>query len=194
LTTKTTLQKSAARFLGIAESGVSGAKQSILGGVVMRADLIIDGITYGEVTVRGMDASDAVIAMARHLSRDDLNSIMLHGSVIAGYNIVDLPKVYQITKLPIISITKEPHEDLQTHLESTFPSDWEKRWEIACRNGLMQPLVLNTKTTVFVQFVGCDWDTVKGVLKRLTRFGGVPEPIRIARLLARAVVTQQTDV
>jgi endonuclease V-like protein UPF0215 family len=173
---------------------VSGAKQSILGGVVMRADLIIDGITYGKATVREMDATDAIIAMVRHLSRDDLNGIMLHGSVIAGYNIVDLPRVHQMTQLPVISITKEPHEDLQTHLETTFPSDWEKRWEIACRNGTMKPLALNTTATVFVQFFGCDWDTVKGVLKRLTRFGGVPEPIRIARLLARALVTQQTDV
>lgn len=171
---------------------MSGAKQSILGGVVMRADLIIDGMIYGETTVRGMDASDAVIAMVRHLSRDDLNGILLHGSVIAGYNIVDLPRIHQKTQLPVISITKEPHEDLQNHLESTFPSDWKTRWKIACRNGPMQPLALNTKSTVFVQFVGCNWDTVKGVIQRLTRFGGVPEPIRIARLLARAIVTQQT--
>jgi endonuclease V-like protein UPF0215 family len=172
---------------------LSGAKQSILGGVVMRADLIIDGIIYGETAVRGMDASDAVIAMFHQLSREDLNGIMLHGSVIAGYNIVDLPRIHQKTKLPVISITKEPHEDLQTHLKSTFPSDWKTRWEIACRNGPMQPLALNTKSTVFVQSVGCDWDTTKSIIKRLTRFGGVPEPIRIARLLARAIVTQQTD-
>lgn len=160
----------------------------------MRADLIIDGITYGEITVRELDASDTVISMVRHMNRDDLNGIVLHGSVLAGYNIVDLPKIHQVTKLPIFSITKEPHEDLLTHLKSTFPSDWEKRWEIACRNGLMQPLELNTKSTVFVQFVGCDWETVQGVLKRLTRFGGVPEPIRVARLLARAIVMHQTGV
>ena len=173
---------------------MSGAKQSILGGVVIRADLIIDGLIFGETTVRGMDASDTVIAMVRQLGRDDLNGILLHGSVIAGYNIVDLPRIYQKTKLPVISITKEPHEDLQTHLKSTFPSDWKTRWEIACRNGPMQPLALETKSTVFVQFVGCNWDTAKGVIKRLTRFGGMPEPIRIARLLARAIVTQQTGV
>ncbi len=158
----------------------------------MRSDLIIDGIIYGETTVRGMDASDAIIAMICHLSRYDLNGILLHGSVIAGYNIVDLPRIHQKTNLPVISITKEPHEDLQTHLKSTFPLDWKTRWEIACRNGPMQPLALNTKSTVFVQFVGCHWDTVKGVIQRLTQFGGVPEPIRIARLLARAIVNQQT--
>ncbi len=160
----------------------------------MRADLIIDGIIYGKTTVRGMDASDAVIAMVRHLSRDDLNGILLHGSVIAGYNIVDLPRIHQKTQLPVISITKEPHEDLKTHLKSTFPSDWKTRWEIACRNGPMQALALNTNSTVFVQFDGCEWDAAKGVIKRFTRFGGVPEPIRIARLLARAIVTQQTGL
>ena len=100
----------------------------------MRIDMIVDGIVFGEVTVRGMDASDAIIAMLRHMNRDDLNGILLHGTVIAGYNIIDLTEIHQFSNLPVISITKEPQEDLQTHLRSTFPSDWEPRWEIASRN------------------------------------------------------------
>jgi endonuclease V-like protein UPF0215 family len=154
----------------------------------MRLDLIVDGIIFGEVTVRGMDASDAIIAMVRRMNRDDLNGILLHGTVIAGYNIIDLSRIHQFSNLPVMSITKEPHEDLQTHLRTTFPSDWKSRWDIASQNGSMYPLKLDTMSIIHVQFVGCDWETATAVLKRLTKFGGVPEPIRVARLLARAKV------
>lgn len=191
LNSESSLLKPAARFFGIAESGLLGAVDTILGGVVMRADLILDGLVWGKATLRGMDASEAVLTMIHKLARKDLNGIMLHGSVIAGYNVVDLIQLYSQTKLPVISVTKAPQENLKEHLISTFPSDWETRWEIALRNGGMKPLELDTDAIVFVQFVGCEWDTVKGIINRLTRFGGIPEPLRVARLLARALVKIQ---
>ncbi|MFW9830411.1 MAG: DUF99 family protein [Candidatus Thorarchaeota archaeon] len=193
MSSELSLLKPAARFLGVAESGLLGAVDTILGGVVMRADLILDGLVWRKATLRGLDASEAVIEMIQQLDRQDLNGIMLHGSVIAGYNVIDMIQLYSATKLPVISVTKAPQENLKEHLISTFPSDWEIRWEIVLRNGVMKPIKLDTESTVFVQFIGCSWETVKGVINRLTRFGGIPEPLRVARLLARALMKSQSS-
>jgi endonuclease V-like protein UPF0215 family len=191
VTPETSILKPAARLLGIAESGLMGALYSLLGGIVIRADLIIDGIIWTKVTVRGMDASDAIIEMVQKLARDDLNGIMIHGCVLASYNIIDLVKVHEATDLPIISITGKPQEDLETHLKSTFPSSWQERLKVSRRNGEIQSFLLDNQHTVYGQFVGCKKEVVKGILKRFTRFGGIPEPIRVARILARALLKNQ---
>ncbi|MFX1491657.1 MAG: DUF99 family protein [Promethearchaeota archaeon] len=191
MTPETSLLKRAARLLGIAESGLMGASHSVLGGIVIRADLIIDGIIWSKVTVRGMDATETIISMVQRLARDDLNGIMIHGCVLAGYNIIDLSEVYKATNLPVISITGEPHEDLESHLKSTFPSDWKARLKVARRNGEMHSISIDNQNTVYGQFIGCKKQIVKGVLKRFTHFGGIPEPIRVARILARALVKNE---
>lgn len=159
----------------------------------MRADLIIDGLIWDKITIQGTDASDTIIKMVGNLSRTDCNAILLRGSVIAGYNIVDLTLLYETLGIPVISVTSEPHENLRDHLSHTFPHNWKVRWEIASRNGDMRPLSLETQAKVFLQWKGCEWSEVQGLIHRLTRFGGIPEPLRVARLLARALTRYQME-
>ena len=153
----------------------------------MRVDLIIDGILWDKITIQGTDATDTIIRMIHRLSRTDCNAIMLRGTIIAGYNIIDLGLLHEATSLPVISVTSEPQENLRDHLIHTFPKNWKGRWIIASQNGEPKSLSLETQTEVFVQWKGSDWSEVKGVIRRLTRFGRIPEPLRVARLLARAL-------
>ncbi|MFX0169055.1 MAG: DUF99 family protein [Candidatus Hodarchaeota archaeon] len=185
--TASSLSKPSVRLLGIAESGLTGSTHTILGGIVMRADLIIDGIVWGKASIQGTDASETIIKMVHDLSRTDLNGVLIRGTVIAGYNIVDLSLIHEVTNLPVISVTSEPHENLRDHLIHTFPSNWKARWKISRRNGELQPLLLDTHSTVFVQFKGCKWNEIQALIRRVTRFGSIPEPLRVARLLARAL-------
>jgi endonuclease V-like protein UPF0215 family len=173
---------------GLAESGRTGSVHSILAGVVMRADFVIDGLIWDKISIQGTESSDTIVRLIRQLARTDLNGILLRGTIIAGYNIVDLALVHQTFQVPVISVTNEPQENLRSHLIHTFPSTWEPRWEIAQRNGDPQPLALETGATVFLQWKGTERNIVKSVIRRLTRFGGIPEPLRVARLLARALV------
>jgi endonuclease V-like protein UPF0215 family len=188
LTSNKGLLKPATRLLGIAESGVMGASHTILGGVVMRRDLIIDGMIWDRATIRSTDSTEAILRMYKHLARSDINGLMLHGTIIAGFNIIDLTQLSNETALPIISITKEPHEDLKEHLKSTFPSKWVTRWKLVQQNGPSKQIAAEPNSIAYVQFKGCDLEVVKGVIKRFTRFGGIPEPIRVARLFARAKI------
>ncbi|MDD2253136.1 DUF99 family protein, partial [Methanoculleus sp.] len=105
------LAKSGIRVLGIAES-YSGREQSTLAGIVMRKDLRIDGAAFARVTVGGMDATDAVIGIVTDLARRDINLIMISGSVIAWYNIIDPAAVQDATGLPVIVTTYEESEGL----------------------------------------------------------------------------------
>jgi endonuclease V-like protein UPF0215 family len=187
------LLKAAVRVLGIAESAPSNARMTILGGVIMRADLIIDGMEWTTATIGGMDSTDAVLNLVHKIGREDLGCIMLHGSVIALYNMIDLQQLNNDTGLPIISVTKEAQGDIRQHLMRAFPDEWQSRWDIACKNGPMQPIMLQTGNEVFVQFFGAELGGVKTLLERLTRFGGLPEPIRVSRLFARTLARTGKD-
>ncbi|MFX1509050.1 MAG: DUF99 family protein [Promethearchaeota archaeon] len=181
------------RLLGIAESGVTGASSSILCGVVIRSDLVIDGVIWDHVTIRGMDATQTILRMLERLNRLDIRGIMLHGTVIAGYNIVDMTLLFEELSLPIISVTKQPQENLKQHLLSTFPEDWSNRWVVAQRNGDIYPVVITDTTKMFVQCKGCELEDAKNIIKQFSRSTGLPEPIRVARLLARAFVEQTSQ-
>ncbi len=56
----------------------------------MRSDLVIDGFAFGEATVEGDDATEAILRLYRSLKRDDVNLMLLSGCIISLYNIVDV--------------------------------------------------------------------------------------------------------
>jgi len=176
--------KKGLRVLGIAES-FRGKDRSVLAGVVMRKDLLIDGVGVGEVTVGGMDATGAVIDLYLTLKRQDVNLIMLSGCIIAWYNIIDPAEVHAVTGVPVVVVTYEDSEGLEEELKAHFPGD-EERVLAYRRLGERLPLHLKNGYTAYIRAVGTDFDTAGRVVDAFTLEGKVPEPLRVARLTARA--------
>jgi len=181
--------KPAFRVLGVSESfRPTLGDKSLLAGVVVRADLLVDGFAIGECTLGGMDATDSVIEMYRSLGRDDVNLIMLGGCIISLFNVIDLNRVAEETGLPLLCVTYNPSEGLSEVIKSRFPEDWEERLRVYESNGPREEISLKTGYTVHVRRLGISRRAAEVVLNRFTLSGRVPEPVRIARLLARALL------
>ncbi|RPJ54226.1 MAG: DUF99 family protein [Methanobacteriota archaeon] len=174
------------RALGVAES-FAGRERSILGGVVMRRDLRVDGMAIGSCTVGGMDATDAVIRLFETLERRDINVLLVSGAVIAWYNIIDAPAIARAISLPVIVVTYEASEGLADDIAHHFPGDRE-RLSAYERLGERRPVDLPTGYRVFVRSFGLAENDAARLCSAFTLDGRVPEPIRAARLLARAVL------
>ena len=102
------LEKKGIRCLGIAESfqpKSSKTNKSVLSGVVMRSDLLIDGIISSQIQLYGDDATERIIEMCKKLNRKDINCILIGGSIISLFNIIDIKKINTQLKLPVISLT-----------------------------------------------------------------------------------------
>ena len=182
------VHKKAVRALGISESFVKGvSKRSVLAGVVMRADIAIDGFVLLAVTVGGMDATEKMIEMYEDLKREDINLIMLNGCIISWYNVVDLHKIADEVKLPLLCVTYEESEGLEKYLMELFPKDWEHRIEVYRRNGPRTPIQLHTGHTIYARFLNMTLADAKGVLNKFTLHGSISEPLRVTRLLARSI-------
>ncbi|MFQ6010550.1 MAG: DUF99 family protein [Nitrososphaerales archaeon] len=182
------LEKRGIRALGIAESfneSVSKA-HSILAGVVMRSDMIIDGFIFGSTTISGDDSTSEIIAMHQRLGRNDINLVMIGGAVISLFNIIDIEKVGRETGLPVISVTFERSDGLIDPIKRHFPSGWEEKIKAYERIGNRDEIKLWTEHSVFVRHYGVDLVDVRKTLDKFLKQGAVPEPIRLAQLLARA--------
>ncbi|MEE8401588.1 MAG: DUF99 family protein, partial [Candidatus Hydrothermarchaeaceae archaeon] len=135
--------KKGIRALGIAESFKKGeGRRAVLAGVVMRADLQIDGFSLTTITIGGLDGTDGVLDIFKRLERTDINLILLNGCVISLFNLVDIFKVHERTKIPIICVTYEESEGLEKYFEEF--KDCEERMEIYLRLGERTKIKLHT--------------------------------------------------
>jgi hypothetical protein len=189
------VHKKGIRALGVAESFIKEiGKKSIISGVVMRSDMIIDGFTFSNVTVGGMDATKKIIKLYDSLKRDDINLILLNGCIISWYNVVELNSIVNSTTLPLICVTYEDSEGLEKYFKEYFPNDWKFRVEIYKNNGPRTPLKIRTGHTIYTRFLGMSKEEALGILNKFTLNGAVPEPLRVARLLARSLMKKQLDL
>ena len=181
------LEKRGIRALGISESFKKEiGTRSILGGVVMRSDLIVDGLLFGVATLEGDDATDAILSMVKRLNRNDINIIIISGAIISLYNIIDIDRVGQETGIPIICITFEESGGLVQSIKRHFPKKWEKKVEKYKKLDRREVIYLKTGYRIFARTYGLDIDESKKVLDKFILQGAVPEPVRLARLLAKA--------
>jgi endonuclease V-like protein UPF0215 family len=178
------IAKTGLRVLGIAES-FRGHERSTLAGVVMRRDLLIDGVAFAEITVGGMDATDGVLAIVSRLHRRDINCLMLGGCVIAWYNIIDPARVAEETGLPVIVVTYEESEGLADDIRHHFPGDL-RRVDAYLELGERVPLTLSTGQEILIRAWNLPVGDAARICDAFTHQGKVPEPVRVARLIARA--------
>ena len=178
------LPKKGLRALGIAES-FSGREHSTLAGIVMRKDLIIDGFAFSRVTVGGMDATDAVLEIVTTLNRRDINVILLSGCVIAFFNIIDPGQVHDRTGLPVICVTYEASSGLEEEILHHFPGD-AARLDAYRSLGKRIPLTLPDGQIMYLRSWGLDPADAGRLCTAFTCEGKIPEPLRVARLAARA--------
>lgn len=180
------IAKKGLRILGIAES-FSGSPESILAGVVMRKDLRIDGFRFTTATVGGMDATERIVGLYHSFERSDINVLMISGSVISWYNIIDPERIFEKTERPVIVVTYEDSSGLEDDIGRHFPGDLERLGNYR-RLGPRTELDLDTGYTIFLRATGIGTGDAGRLCRQLTFDGKVPEPLRVARLLARVVM------
>lgn len=124
--------------------------------------------------------------MYKSLGRDDIVCMMLAGLVISMYNIIDGEKLFNETGIPIIAITRKESTGLEKSIRGRF-QNWEEKMGLYVRLGAREKTVLHTGKAIFTQRWGVDQRKVTSLLNSFTIQGGLPEPIRAAKLAARAL-------
>ena len=100
-------------------------------GVVYRGGYWLDGVMRTRIDIDGMDATEKIGNMIIGSSHyGQLRVIMLDGITFAGFNVVDMSRLLNITKLPVIAVTRDKPNfvDIRRALKNlTFASNKVER-------------------------------------------------------------------
>lgn len=181
--------KSQVRVLGIDDAPFSFRDGKVpIVGVVVRLPGYVEGVMISEVTVDGDDANRSIIdLLLRSRYRDQIKLVMVDGTAVGGFNVVDIDTLSLTTGIPFVTVTRDrPDLDsMRAALQKHFP-DWQRRFEIVGRHDLVE--VQTKYGPLFVSVAGATIGEIEGLLRDSTVQGAIPEPLRLAHLIATAMI------
>jgi len=181
--------KSKSRFLGIDDGPFHfGDDEVPLVGVAVQAPSYIEGVLMGRAHVDGRDATERILGMIRTSRyREGLRMIFLNGIAVGGFNVIDLDALHQELNVPVVTVTRRAPDlnAIQAALRRKF-DDWEERWALVQLHRIEE--VTTRHTPLRVTYVGATRTEIVEAIALTTVRGALPEPLRVAHLVAAATV------
>jgi endonuclease V-like protein UPF0215 family len=180
--------KSQIKLIGIDDGPFEFQDEStVLIGVVMRANGYLEGVLRREISIDGSEATSVIIDMIKKTRHHiQTKAILIDGVAVGGFNIIDISKVYEQTGLPVITVTRNlpDLDDIKTALKGHF-SDWKPRFDLI-KKGILYKL--ETKhNPLYFNCAGVDEHIAKEIITISTIRGVIPEPIRVAHVIASGI-------
>lgn len=150
------------------------------------AGLRLEGVLSTRVLRDGADATRAVAAcigasrFARHT-----RLVMFQGIALAGFNVIDIHALHEELGIPVLVMARRPpaldaiHDALLGRVRGGA-----RKWKLIEKAGPMEPV-----GAVMVQRAGITLADAGAVIERLSVNGVIPEPLRVAHLIAGGVTT-----
>lgn len=149
----------------------------------------IDCIRLSSIEVDGFDATEKLLDMLCGL---DFEAVILSGITFAGFNIIDPYAILQETGIPVVVYSGKSPDSLSmlSALKKHF-QDWDRRWGIIERLGpIHQTKPRPSEPPVYFEVLGGSATWAEDVLTSSALVCRVPEPVRVAGLIARGVSLQ----
>ncbi|VVB60315.1 Uncharacterised protein [uncultured archaeon] len=182
------LLKRESRVIGFDDGPTKrGENESILVGVVIRGKEYVDRVLTAKIDVDGTDATEKIIGLVKKPKHfGHLRAIFLNGISFAGFNLADIKKISEETRLPVIAAMRKPNAAKFREVASKFP-DKDARLRIIENAGKIHEAKIG-KTITYFQCAGISPPDAKILLKKSIKRATIPEAVRIAHLIAAGVV------
>ena len=177
------------RVLGIDDSPFEFRdRRSLVVGALVRVPNYLEAVMRTEVEVDGDDSTDRLVDMVlKSRYKDQVKLVIVDGVALAGFNVVDIQALHERTGVPVATVTRDEPDvpGIEAALRTHF-DDWERRMSLVTRHPLRG---LDTgHKPLFASVVGMDWADMEQLVRLTTVRGAVPEPVRMAHLIAAAMV------
>jgi endonuclease V-like protein UPF0215 family len=186
----------------------------LVGAVCSRTRL--DGIVSGRVRRDGADATRRMIGLVQASPfRAHVRAVMLQGIAVGGFNVVDVCELSRVLGLPVLVVTRRPPDldAVRRALFSDAPAERPRvrgaarKWRLIERAGAVEPLGVSHRALrrgapargpsglrtagprLWVQRVGLTLPEARALVAATTLHGNVPEPLRLAHIIAGGVAT-----
>ena len=153
-------------------------------GVVMEGSDLVEGVAVTSFPIDGADVTDFLAVWIQGLRfRPGLQGIVLGGITIAGLAVVDVERLSQRMELPVMVVNrKDPREHrMAGALKSAGLAD---RLELVDRTPRSRPV----RNGLYLACAGTSPERAARLIDASRRKGEMPEPLRLAHLMASAMV------
>ena len=175
-------------MVGVEDGGFSiesDIQKALLVTVLLHGTSIID-FQMKSIRVDGLDATEKLISMLRRWSFD---SVILAGVSFAGFNLIDPNAIFKEfeKRVVVVARTKPNNAAVKTALLQHF-EDWKARWGVIEKLGPVHEIIsLPNEPPIYTEIIGADLNWARNLLRELSTCCRVPEPVRVARLIARGL-------
>lgn len=177
--------KKEARILGIDDGPCDKWKKGrvLVVGVVYRGGSHPDGIISTSAKADGEDATKNIIKMINKCKfRNQLQSIMIKGLAVAGFNVIDVKELSKKTGIPVLVIIRSfpDYKQIFKGLDKLKKKKARKLIE-----ELPKPKKFGK---IWYQPINMTSSMAKELIKLTAIRADIPEPLRVAHLIAAGIV------
>lgn len=160
-----------------------------------RGDVPVVGTVYSGGRLDGVlvtrvrrDGANATAALARAVAgsrfRAHVQLVMLQGVALAGFNVVDLPRLHAALGVPVLVVVRRRPDlsAVRRALLARVPGG-ARKWRLIERAGPPEPVC-----GLYVQRAGLTLEDARRAIARHATNARLPEPLRVAHLIAGALV------
>lgn len=177
------------RALGIDDSPFKKfTKGSILVvGTIFRGGTLIDGILTTKVAIDGTNSTKKLIEMVNKSKfKPQLRCILLNGIALAGFNVIDIEELNKKTRIPVIVVIRK-YPDFKKIEETLKKINQHKKYKLIQKAGPVEQV-----GKIYIQRKGITKKKAEEILKLTCTRSLIPEPIRVAHLIAGGIVTGES--
>lgn len=185
----------------------------IVGAVCARTRL--DGVLCGRIRRDGSNATERMVALVSESQfRSHVRAVMLQGIAVGGFNVIDIHALARALGVPVVVIMRRP-PDMDAIRRALFSDSprmrprvrgARKKWQLIESAGAIERIDLQNvvgrprapsgvrggERRLWVQRSGLSLDAARAIVEATTLHGNVPEPLRLAHLIAGGIVTGQS--
>jgi len=152
--------------------------------VMMEGADLVESVAVSSFAVDGDDATGFLAGWLGSLrSRASLQAVLLGGITMAGLGVVDVAQLARRLDTPVLVATRREPSDAQL-AEALGAAGLEQRVPIVERS----PRATRVLDGLFVAQAGTTEDEAARLVRATLRKANLPEPLRVAHLIGRALV------
>lgn len=172
----------------------------------------VDGIVSGRIRRDGANATREMVKLVRESQfGEHLQAVMLQGIAVGGFNVVDVRGLQKALSIPVLVVTRRL-PDLGAVRRALFSGEPHARprvagaarkWKLIEQAGALERLepsrrsakrdrasgLTTSSPRLFIQRAGLTLEEARRLVKDTTLHGNIPEPLRLAHLIAGGVTT-----
>lgn len=159
----------------------------VVGAVCCRTRL--DGVLSGRVRRDGVNATDTLVELvAGSKFREHVRAVLLQGIALAGFNVVDIRRLSHELDVPVlVAVRRQPRLAMVRDALFDRTPGGARKWKLIEKAGPLEKV-----GAMWIQRIGLEAHEAKALLDATTLHGNLPEPLRLAHLIAGGVTTGQS--